>query len=355
MYVFIPEIFFVPVYYAQEDILNVKKAITLQQGNYDCSFIKKIRDRKDIVIGVSLPNQREARWVKDKEAMEAYANEKGVTLKMEFNEFDAAKQKSQVEDLISQGIDVLIFVPDDVLGAAELVEKAHNAGVKVISYDNLVRNSDPDLYISFNNIRVGELQGRYLTEKVPRGNYIVMSGDPGGTIFKEGAMEFIQPLVNIGNIKIVTDKVIKGWEPTIAFNVVKDSLITNKDKIAAILAPNDATAGAAIEALKEQGLAGKVPVTGQDADLAAVERIIEGTQLMTVLKDTRELAKSAIDAAIKLAKGEVVNTNTTVNNDKINVPAILVNPIAIDKNNINSVLIGSGYYKKEDIISLTSP
>lgn len=152
MYVLIPYVFFIPVCYDKKDILNTKNAVILKECIYNSGFVNEHANRKDIVVGVSLPNQREMRWVRDKEAMEAYAKEKEVTLKIEFNDFDAAKQKSQIEDLISQGIDVLIFVPIDALGVAELIQKAHNAGVKVISYDNLAKNSDLDLYIIKRNI-----------------------------------------------------------------------------------------------------------------------------------------------------------------------------------------------------------
>ena len=193
MYLLIPDVFFVPVCYGEEDILNIKKIIILKECNCD-NFINRISNRKDIVIGVSLPTQREDRWVRDKEVMEEYAKEKEVTLKIENADFDVAKQASQVENLISQGIDVLILVPIDALAAADMVEKAHKAGIKVISYDRLVRNSDLDLYVSFNNIRVGELQGKFLIEKVPKGNYIIMSWNPtSNSKFKEGAMEYIKP------------------------------------------------------------------------------------------------------------------------------------------------------------------
>ena len=280
--------------------------------------------------------------------MEAYAKEKGITLKIENADFDVAKQALQVENLLSQGIDVLILVPLNGLNTADIVEKAHKAGIKVISYERLAENSDVDLYMSFNNLRVGELQGRFLTGKVPKGKYIIMYGEPD-SMFKDGAMEYIQPLVNVGSIKIVADKPIKNWDPKIAYNIVKDSLIANNNKIDAILAPNDPTAGAAIEALQEQDLAGKVPVTGQDADLAAVRRIIQGTQSMTVFKDTRELAKTSIDTAIKLANATPVEANASVNNGKIDVPTILIAPIAIDQRNIDSVLIASGYLTKEEV------
>ena len=162
-------------------------------------------------------------------------------------------------------------------------------------------------------------------------------------------MGYIRPLVDKRDIKIVADEVVDNWDPKIAFKIVEDALIANKNEIDAILAPNDAIAGEAIKALEAQGLAGKVAVTGQDADLDAAQRIVQGTQLMTVFKDTRDEAKTAIDVAIKLANGETIDVNGYVNNGKIDVPSILITPIAVYKNNIDSVLIDSGYLKKGDV------
>ncbi len=306
----------------------------------------------ETVIGVSLPDQVVPRWYRERMIMEEYAKSKGLTLKVENAEFDPIKQASQVGNLISQDIDVLILVPVDSKSAAELVNKAHRAGIKVVDYDRLIENSDADLYISFNGTRVGQLQGQFLIRKVPRGNYIIMSGDPrnrNSKLYKEGAMEYIQPFIFRKDIKIVTDQVVDKWDPKIAYDIVKNSLIANNNNIDAILAPNDAIAGAAIEALEAQGLAGKVEVTGQDADLEAIQRIVKGTQSMTVFKDYREEAKTAIDVAVKLAKGEAIDINGYVYNGKIDVPSILLEPIAVDKNNIDSVLIKSGYLKKEDV------
>ena len=351
MYLSIPNVFLVPVHYSEEDILNMKKIVILQEYNFDSDFINKTAKRQELVIGLSLPTQREERWVRDKEVIEEYAKNKGVTVKVENADYDAVKQASQVENLISQGIDVLILVPIDSLAATAMVEKAHKAGIKVISYDGLVENSDLELYMSFNQIKVGELQGKSLIEKVPKGNYIIMSADPNNE-FKKGAMKYIQPLADKKDINIVTDEVVKNWDPMIAFKIVEDSLIANENKIDAILAPNDAIAGAAIQALQAQGLAGKVAVTGQDAELAAIRRIIQRTQLMTVFKDTRELGKAAVDAAIKLANGEEIEVTDKVNNGKMDVPSILITPIAIDKNNINSVLIDSGYLKQNEVYKM---
>ena len=343
-----PDSFSVPFRYVEEEFLTIEKTIALESRKRSKDSKNRFANKKNIVIGVSLFTQRENRWIRDKEGMEARAKEKGVTLKIENAEFDTAKQASQVEKLISQGIDVLIIAPIDPVNSASLVEKAHKAGIKVISYEDMIKNTDLELYMTYNRKRVGQIQGLYLITKVPKGNYIIMAGDTG-IDFKEGAMEYIQPRVSIGNIKIVTDKVIKDWDPNIAYNIVKDSLIANKNNVNAVLAPNDATAGAAIQALQEQGLAGKVAVTGQDADLAAIRRIIQGTQSMTVLKDTRELGKRAVDAAINLAEGGPVDTNSKINNGKMDVPSILLEPALVDKSNIDSVIMGSGFYKKEDV------
>lgn len=312
-------------------------------------------DKKDdgkIVIGLSLPTQREERWVRDKETMENYAKEKGIDLRVQVADTDVAQQASQVENLISQGVKVLILAPADAASSAASVEKAHAAGIKVISYDRLITNCDLDLYMSFDNVKVGELQGEYITKKVPKGNYIVMSGAPtdnNAKLFKEGAMEYIKPLVDKGDIKIVTEQAVDNWEPKNALKIVEDSLTANNNKIDAILAPNDGTAGGAIQALSAQGLAGKVPVTGQDSELTAAQRIVQGTQSMTIFKDTRELGKAAIDAAIKYAKGESVSPNGKVNNSKMDVPSILLAAQVVDKDNLDKVLIDSGYLKKEDV------
>lgn len=308
--------------------------------------------KKKLVIGLSLPTQREERWVNDKKSMIAEAKRLGVTLKVQVSDADAAQQASQVENLIAQGIDVLILAPVDGKAAAISVEKAHKAGIKVLSYDRLIMGSSPDLYLSFDNEKVGELQGKYITKKVPKGNYIVMSGAPtdnNAKLFLNGAMKFIQPLADKGAIKIVTKLGVDNWEPKNAQRIVEDSLTKNNNKIDAILAPNDGTAGGAIVALTAQGLQGKVPVTGQDSEVTAAQRIVAGTQSMTIFKDTRVLGQKTIQAAIDMASGKKIVTNGKVNNTKIDVPSILLTPIVVDKANIDTVLIKSGYMKKSDV------
>ncbi|SHI15947.1 sugar ABC transporter substrate-binding protein [Clostridium intestinale] len=332
MYLSKPEVFSVPIRYINFDILGLEK-----------NDIK--RARHHVFIGVILPNQRESRWVRDKEAMEREARLREVNIKIEYNDFNIEKQRIAVEKLMSEGVNALIITSIDHGDEASLVNKAKESGIKVISYDLLIKNSEVDVYISFNIVRVGEFQGRYLTKNVPKGNYILLSGEPSEGLLREGAMTYIQPLIFMREIRVVTDQVVKGWDPDNAFKIVEEALVKSGNRVDAILSPNDAIAGASIKALENQGLAGKVAVTGQDADLAAIQRIIQGTQSMTVLKDSRELGKVAIETAIKLVEGKYIDYNAIKNNGKKDVPSILIEPIAIDKSNLYTTFKETEYYK----------
>ncbi|MEQ8197838.1 MAG: substrate-binding domain-containing protein, partial [Clostridiaceae bacterium] len=220
MYPLIPQILFipifpVPVYFIEKDIFNIKNTPILQERN---------SGTRALTIGVSFPDQIVPRWKRDRDIMEEYAKTLGITLKIENADADAVKQAAQIDNLISQEINALILLPVDSSTAAELIEKAHKSGIKVVDYDRLIPNSDADIYISFNGLKVGELQAQYLIKKVPRGNYIIMSGNPrdlNSKLFKDGAMEYIQPSANVGDIKIVADKAIK--DPNVAFKIVEDA------------------------------------------------------------------------------------------------------------------------------------
>ena len=308
--------------------------------------VKKVR------VGVSLPTQREERWVRDGDQLKSDAQANNLDLRLQISDNDAARQVSQCENLIAQGIDVLILAPHDATSAGVIVEKAHRSGIKVISYDRLVLDADVDLYVSFDNVKVGELQGQYLTGLVPKGNYVVLGGAPtdnNAKLFKGGAMKIIQPLVDKGDIKIVMDQWVKDWQPAEAMKLMENALTANRNNIQGVLAPNDGTASGVIQALAAQSLEGKVPVTGQDAELSAAQRIVQGKQTMTIFKDTRALATTAVQAAMKMVKGENPGANSRVNNGKIDVPSILLTPIAVDAKNLDKVLVDSGYLKHEDV------
>jgi D-xylose transport system substrate-binding protein len=304
-------------------------------------------------VGVSLPTQREERWVRDKNKMDEVCKEIGLELELRVAENDAAQQEKQCDSLIALGVKVLIVAPQDGKAAAAIVAKAHSAGVKVIAYDRMILDSDVDLYVSFDNEKVGELQGAYITKLVPKGAYVVLAGSPddnNAALFRKGAMKFIQPLIDKKDIMVVANQWIKDWNPREAEKVMAAALISSKNKVAAVLAPNDGIAGGCIAVLAARGLAGKVPVTGQDAELAAVRRIVKGTQTMTVYKNTRKLGAVAVQAALAMTLSQPVSLiNGKVNNGKIDVPAILCEPVPVDKGNIDLVLIESEYLSKEAV------
>jgi len=314
---------------------------------------------ESVKIGLSLPTQQEERWVRDKNTMVEEAKRLGVDLKVQITNNDAAKQVAQAENLIAQGIKVLVIAPHDASSAAVIVSKAHKAGIKVISYDRLILGAEVDLYTSFDNLKVGEMQGEYLAKVVPKGNFVILSGaatDNNARLYHQGAMKFIQPLVTKGDVKIVMDQSVKDWQPGEAQKLTEQALTASKNKVDAVLAPNDGTAGGCIQALTAQGLQGKVPVTGQDAELSAAIRIVRGTQAMTVFKDTRLLGTKAIQLAVKLARNEAIadEVNDKLNNGKVDVPSVLLPPVVVDKANIEKILIESGYLKREQVFKKAS-
>lgn len=309
-------------------------------------------ESKSLKIGISLPTQREERWVLDKESFEKKAAEEGIEIALQIADNDAARQQSQCENLIAQGIDVLIIAPHDGEAAKNIVEMAHEAGIPVISYDRLILNADVDLYVTFDQFRIGQLMGEYMAENLEKGNIVILSGDPGDNTsipLKQGALSAIQAKIDSGDYTIVLEQECRDWQPSEALKHTENALTANNNNIQGIIAPNDGTAGGVIQALAAQGLAGQVIVTGQDSEVDAIKRIIEGTQSMTVFFDVRDLAGAALDAAIKLANGEDAGATGSENNGKIDVPVLEFPPSRVTKDNYQELLIDSGYMDAADI------
>jgi D-xylose transport system substrate-binding protein len=266
---------------------------------------------------------------------------------------DDARQIAQCENMLTQKVDILVVIPHNGKIAAAVVEMAHRSGVPVIAYDRIINDSDLDLYISFDNERVGELQAQYLVSRAPKGNYVLIGGAPtdyNSILFRKGQMNILQPLGDKGDIRIVADQWAKDWQPIEALKHTENALTQNRNDVTAIVASNDGTASGAIQALEEQGLAGKVLVSGQDAELSACQRIVEGTQAMTVYKPVRKLAERAAEVAVGMITGKrSPETNRTINNGKIDVPSILLEPITVDRSNMVGTVIADGYHKLEDV------
>ena len=303
-------------------------------------------------IGFSMDTLKEERWQRDKEAVEQRAKEVGAQLDVQVANGDDAVQTKQADNMLTKGVDVLIVAPHNGEIAASIVEAAHRKGVPVIAYDRLIRNCDVDLYVSHQVVRIGEMQGEYALGHVPKGNYVIIGGSPAdynAILLHKGQMNVLEPAIKRGDIKIVSDQYAREWKAEEALRLTEDALTKTGNNVQAIVASNDGTAGGAVSALEAAGLAGKVLVTGQDAQKDAVQRIVKGTQTMTIYKPIKQLAIDAVDAAIKLAHKQPVDAKDKVNNGKKDVPSILLAPIVADKANVDATIIKDGYHTREDI------
>jgi D-xylose transport system substrate-binding protein len=305
-----------------------------------------------IRIGLSMDTLEEERWRRDRDTFVARAKELGATVLVQAASSDDAIQTQQVENMLTQGVDVLVIVPHNAEIAASMVEAAKRQNVPVISYDRLIRNSDVDVYISFDNVKVGELQAKYLLDRAPKGNYVIIGGastDNNAHMFRQGQLNVLQPAIDRGDVKIVADQWSREWLASEALNNTENALTQANNQVVAVVAANDGTAGGAIQALEGQGLAGKVFVSGQDAELAALQRIARDRQSMTVYKPITPLARRAAEAAVALARGEKIDTTETVDNGRKQVPAILLEPVVVDKANVADTVVRDGYHKMDDI------
>jgi D-xylose transport system substrate-binding protein len=308
-------------------------------------------DAKNPKIGFSIDDLRLERWARDREYFTAEAEKLGAKVFVQSADASEQRQISQIENLISRGVDVLVIVPYNATVLNNAVREAKKAKIKVVSYDRLILNADIDAYISFDNAKVGELQASSLVAIKPKGNYYLLGGAPtdnNAKVLREGQLKVLQPLIDKGDIKVVGKQWTKDWSASEALSIVENALTANSNKIDAVVASNDATAGGAIQALAAQKLAGKVPVSGQDADLAAVKRVIAGTQAMTVYKPLKVIATEAARLSVKLVRNETPAFNANYNNGMKNVNTLLLAPIALTKANVN-VLSDDGFYTKAQL------
>ncbi|WP_245200124.1 D-xylose ABC transporter substrate-binding protein [Herbaspirillum sp. LeCh32-8] len=308
-------------------------------------------DAKNPKIGFSIDDLRVERWARDRDFFTAAAEKLGAKVYVQSADASEARQISQIENLISRGVDVIVIVPFNATVLTNTIKEAKKAGIKVLSYDRLILNADVDAYISFDNEKVGEMQAEGVVKAQPKGNYYLLGGSPtdnNAKMFRAGQMKVLQPLIDKGDIKVVGQQWVKEWNPTEALSIVENALTANNNKIDAIVASNDGTAGGAIQALAAQKLAGKVPVSGQDADIAAVKRVIAGTQTMTVYKPLKLIASEAAELSVHLARNEKPTYNAQYDNGVKKVDTILLKPILLTKSNVN-ILVQDGFYTQAQI------
>lgn len=310
-----------------------------------------LADAKNPKIGFSIDDLRVERWTRDRDFFIAAAEKQGAKVFVQSADASEQRQISQIENLISRGVDVLVIVPFNATVLNNTIKEAKKAGIKVLSYDRLILGADIDAYISFDNEKVGEMQAEGVVKLQPKGNYYLLGGAPtdnNAKMLREGQMKVLKPYIDKGDIKVVGQQWVKDWSATEALSIVENALTANNNKIDAIVASNDGTAGGAIQALAAQKLAGKVPVSGQDADLAAVKRVIAGTQAMTVYKPLKTIAAEAAKLAVQLARNEKPAYNSSYDNGLKKVSTVLLKPTPLTKANVN-LLVDDGFYTKAQL------
>ena len=306
----------------------------------------------EIKIGFSIENTKGERWQTDLEQFQQRAHELGAAVVIRSADGDDDVQFKQVQELLGSGIDVLVFLPHDTGKAGRFIDAAHAKHVPVISYDRLVTNAPADLYVGFDLFSVGVLQAQTLVAHAPKGTYLLLGGSPldaNSKVVRAGQMHVLRPLIERGDIKIVGDVWVPEWSATQAYMLVTQSLQQQPGPITAIVASNDSIAGGAIQALEDKQWSGKVLVSGQDADLAAVERLFDGTQIMTVYKPVGHEARTAAEAAVQLARHQNVEGSTAVVNGSQATKAILLAPIAVTEQNAKDTVLKDGFQKLETL------
>jgi D-xylose transport system substrate-binding protein len=303
-------------------------------------------------IGLLMDSYIIDRWYLDQKLFIDKVKTLGGEVQVEVAYGDALEQLRLAKKLIADGAKVLVVIPVDGQKSAEIVKIAKAANVPVISYDRLILSSDVSIYVSYNNVRVGELQAQYAVSKAPTGNYLLVSGpdtDNNALLFKKGQLNVLQPLVDKGKIKLIGQLTMEDWGEIGSLMKVDEFLYEKKEKPVAIIASNDALASGAIQALSAD-LKGKVIVTGQDADLTAIRFIIAGSQSMTIYKPIKPLAQLAAETAMKLSKGEPITGKTKMKSGDIEVEAILLDPVSVDKTNYKETVVKDGHVSLSELM-----
>ena len=309
---------------------------------------------KGDVIGVSWSNFQEERWKRDEAAIKAAVEAAGDRYISADAQASNEKQRADIDALIAKGAKVLIVLAQDADAVLPAVNSARQSGVPVLAYDRLIQ--DPGvLYLSFDNREVGRLQARALLGAKPRGNYVFIKGastDSNADFLHAGQLDVLQPAIDSGAIKVVGEQYTDNWSPEIAQRNMEQLLTKNRNKVDAVVASNDGTAGGVVSALRAQNLSG-VPVSGQDADIAALNRIAKGDQTVTVWKDSRVLGTAAGRYAVMLAaRTKPLNIPGAAvwkdGSKKLPIAAIFLKPLAITRDNLQLV-IDAGWASKAQV------
>ncbi len=314
--------------------------------------IEKPDSNKKPVIGFSLATLKEDRWLRDRDIFIAKAKQAGYDVIVKNANNNSQLQYEQVNDMITSGIDILVIAPHDSVDAKRCVDAAKKAEIPVISYDRLVRDANVDVYISFDNIKVGRLAAEELTKEVPEGGYIIVAGaenDNNTKLFYSGYMSVLSTPQMRKNIEIVAETWVDDWRREGAFEFVSEVLREKGEEVNGIIAGNDSLAWGAIDAISVARLTGKIKVVGHDADLAACQRIVEGTQLSTVYKPIKNLVEETLNVCKYLLDGNSVPHNSSINDGTYDIPYVMIDVVSVTKDNIDETVIKDGFHLKKDV------
>ncbi|WP_375263693.1 D-xylose ABC transporter substrate-binding protein [Palleronia sp.] len=304
-------------------------------------------------VGVSWSNFQEERWKTDEAAIQSALEEAGAEYVSADAQSSSSKQLSDIESLISQGAEVLIILAQDTQAIIPAVQRAADNGIPVIAYDRLIED-ERAFYLTFDNIEVGRMQARAVLEEQPEGNYVMIKGsptDPNADFLRQGQQEVLQDAIDSGDITIVGEAYTDQWLPANAQRNMEQILTANDNNVDAVVASNDGTAGGAVAALSAQGLDG-IPVSGQDADFAALNRIAQGTQTVSVWKDSRDLGKRAGEIAVELASGtelsEIEGAEQWTSPAGTTLWAEFLEPVPVTQGNLD-VVVDAGWISQEEL------
>src|SRR5688572_14711577 len=323
-----------------------------------------------IKIGLSFSDFATERWKNEEELMRSQLEEKGYEVISAEANHDVKLQNDQIDNMVSQGVKGLIIVAEDGDATVTSVDKAADAGVKIIAYDRLIKTSKIAAYLSFDNVEVGRQQALGIMDAIDADNWDVgangparvvqLAGSPtdnNATLFTKGQTEILQPFVDSGKIEIVAQQGIDNWDPANALKVMENILAAESNDIDAVVASNDGTALGALQAMKAQGLAGTVPISGQDATADGSNSIVKEELTVSILKDIRNLSPLAVDVMDKLIKGDAVEgmvnfplAELTVDDSKTGeVACVFLAVQQVNKENVYDLVVKSGFQTYEDV------
>ncbi len=306
-------------------------------------------------VGLSFDSLVVERWKRDLETFVALADENGLEVIVQIANDDINEQRKQIKYLIDENVKVLIILPNDFDALSEEILLAKRKGIKVIAYDRMIANADVDAYISFDNIGNGEIIAEKLLTELAKNddekNIIIINGDPkdyNSYMLNEGFYNTFNNRKIYKNISIIEEIWAHGWREAYAFDIV-EKVLDEGVSIDGIIAANDVLATGAIEALAERQLAGKVLVVSQDAELSACQRIVEGTQLATIYKPINQLSKTAVEYSLKLIAGESLENEDKISDGTYSIPFIKIKCDVVDRENIDEIIIDSGFHSNENV------